>query len=327
MPRRAANKKIHYVRAVYNKGQHPQESFSDLVRAALTTLPEVADTKVVVPAHGDMGVRSRHSDWQSQDGILKLALAAGAAGEAIGTFGADQRADEDDDVITDPPANRAFKLAEAFVLIDKDQILVCTDGTMRGYKTVSRYFRSLFDKAQLDPSAQAFDFEPVSNQDKRRTLEKEGVAEMRIAGTMYAATKRLDPEEGGINHQLRQWKRSVQRLLQDEVSEDQQEELAQNWGNFNVHTVISPKGKSRAEPVVLESLDAVANGMIDEIPDDSELIIETRSGSIIRSGDVILSTTVSVHRQEARNDLDHLEIWGHLDSYRNDLIRIRAWDA
>jgi hypothetical protein len=327
MSRRTAIKKIHYVRAVYNSGQHPKQFFDELVRNALIKLPEVADTKVALPAHGDMGVRTRHSDWQNTGQSLKLALAAGATGEAIGTFGANSRAKDDTDVTTDPPENRAFKLAEAFVLIEGDQVLVCTDGTMRGYKTVSRYFRSLFDKAGFSPSEQAFEFEPVSNQDKRRTLEKEGVKELKILGTMYAATRQMDPKNDGINQKLRDWKRSVQSLLQDEISEEDHETLAGNWGNFNVHTIISPKGGSRAEPIVLESLDAVADSMIDEVPDDFELVIKTRGGSEIKSGDVILSSTATTYRKKARNDLDHLEMWRHLDEYRTELIQLKAWEA
>ncbi len=198
---------------------------------------------------------------------------------------------------------------------------------MRGYKTVSRYFRSLFDKAGLSPSEQAFEFEPVSNQDKRRTLEKEGVKELKILGTMYAATRQLDPKKDGINQKLREWKRSVQSLLQEELSEEDHESLAANWGNFNVHTIISPKGGSRAEPVVLESLDAVADSMIDEVPDDSELVIKTRGGSEIRSGDVILSSTATTYRKKARNDLDHLEMWRHLEKYRTELIQLKAWET
>lgn len=325
MSRRPVSKKIHYVRAVYNEGKHPNEPFSELVRSALSKLPDVADTKVTLPAHGDMGITSRHSNSQAANSILKLALAAGTAGESIGTFGANLKAKEDDDVTTDPPENRAFKLSQAFVLIDGDQVLVCTHGEMRGYKTVSRYFRTLFDKVNFSPATQAFDFEPVSDQDKRRTLEKEGVEELKIVGTMYAATRNLDPNMSAMSQVLRQWKSNVQQLLQDEVAEEQEEALAANWGNFNVHAVISPKGKSRAEPVVLEALDSVADSMIDELPDDSELIIKTRGGNTIRSGEVILSTTITVKRQESRNDLSHLEMWRHLDKYRDELIKLKAW--
>ncbi len=73
MSRRTAIKKIHYVRAAYNSGQHPKQLFDELVRKALSILPEVADTKVALPAHGDMGVRTRHSDWQDNNQSLNPA--------------------------------------------------------------------------------------------------------------------------------------------------------------------------------------------------------------------------------------------------------------
>lgn len=327
MSRRNASKKIHYVRAAYNSNKHPNDTFRGLVKRALVKLPGVASTRIPLPAHGDMGVAYRHSDWENKDKPLKLVLAAGAEGEAIGTFGANTSEIQDSDITTDPPLGRSFKLAEAFVLIEGDEVLVCTDGTMRGYKTVSRYFRSLLDKANLPPETQSFEFEPVSNQDKRRILEQEGVASMELSGTMYAATAELNSANGGLGQALREFKQQVQRLLGQEVTQEQQEVLSENWANFNVKTVITPKGKTRAEPVVLDSLDSLASDIIDEIPDDTEISIETRGGNTIKSGDVILSTMVSTFRKQARNDLDHYEMWKHLDNYRQDLIKISAWES
>src|SRR5690554_2489087 len=145
MSRRPAYKKIHYVRAIYNPNTHPGAPFVELVRQALQARPNVSDTKVTMSTLGLVGVRQRHSQWNDPGQPLRLALGAGAPGEAMGTFGADVQADQDHDAPTDPPARRAFKLADAFVLVDQDELLICTDGSMRGYSSVCKYFRALFE--------------------------------------------------------------------------------------------------------------------------------------------------------------------------------------
>lgn len=328
MARRSTYKKIHYVRAVYNPNTRPKESFVELVRQALNAKPNVGDTKVSMSTLGLVGVRQRHSQWNERGQPLKLALGAGAPGEAMGTFGADVQADRDEDAPTNPPARRAFKLADAFVLIDHYELLICTDGSMRGYASVYKYFKALFDSANLPPQAQAFDFEPASNQDKRRTLELEGVSEMKIKGTMYAATRELEPEVrgGGVNGAVRQLKRTLQGLFEEEVQNDQERELlASHWGDINVVTTISPAGGSSVTPVVHASIDAAAEDLIDEVPDDSEVIIRTRSGNTIKSGDVILTKSIRLYRKDGQNDLEPLDVWQELDTFRDELRRRGAW--
>lgn len=327
MARRPTTKKLHYVRAVYSDNNRPQETFAALVRRALQQRPHVADTKVSIRTLGVVGVRQRHSQWEDPAQPLKLAIGAGAPGESFGTFGADTVAAHDIDAPEPPPENRAFKLADAFVLIDENELLICTDGGMRGYSSVARYFRSLFDLANLAPKTQTFDFEPASNQEKRMTLEQEGVRDMKLKGTLYAATRELDDDDSqGLTGAWRRFRRGVQGLFSEEADSDQQRAvLAGHWGDFNITATISPSGGSRAEPVVLSTLDDAALDVIDEIPDDSEVIIKTRQGNEIRSGDVILTKQVRLGRKDGQNDLDYLEVWDELQTFRSELRQRGAW--
>ncbi|WP_342596322.1 hypothetical protein AAGT95_09480 [Salinicola lusitanus] len=327
MARRPTSKRLHYVRAVYTRANRPQENFASLVRRALQQLPHVADTKVAIRTMGVVGVRQRHADWENVAEPLRIAIGAGAPGESIGTFGADTVAVHDLDAPEAPPVDRAFKLADAFVLIDEDELIICTDGAMRGYSMVARYLRDLFSQANLPPNTQTFDFEPASNQEKRRTLELEGVREMKLKGTLYAATRELDGDEPqGLTAAWRRFRRGVQGLFTEEAEDDQQRAiLAGHWGDFNITTTIAPVGGSRAEPVVLTTLDDAAMDVIDEIPDDSEVVIKTRQGNEIRSGDVILTKQVRLGRKDGQNDLDHIEVWDELQTFRSELRQRGAW--
>lgn len=327
MQRRPATKTLHYVRAVYRDDNAPPEPFAELVRQALNTLPNVADTKVGIPSLGVLGIRQRHPDWKDPQKPLLLALGAGAPGERMGTFGTDVVADHDEDLPESPPEDRAFKLADAFMLIEQQELLICTDGGMRGYAAVERYLQGLFDRANLQPAASAFELLPASNQEKRRTLEQEGVKEITIKGTMFAATYELEGQAPkGLTEQFRRFRKYCQDYLSEEIEDEQKrEELAGHWGEINVTTTIKPAGGTRAIPVVLTSLDHAGLDMVDEIPDDSEVVILTRSGNTIRTGDVVLKKKVPLRRKELQNDLDVFEVWNALKEFRAELMKRGAW--
>ncbi len=327
MPRRPATKTLHYVRAVYNQDNAPLESFAELVRQALRALPSVGDTKVSISHMGVVGVRQRHPDHEDPERPLLLAIGAGAPGERMGTFGTDVTEDHDEDLPEAPPEDRAFKLADAFLLIEHQELLVCTDGGMRGYSSVERYLRGLFDRANLPPASAAFELLPASNQEKRRTLEQEGVKEITLKGTLFAATQELEGQDpGGFTELFRRFRKRCQDYLAEEVEDEQQREvLAAHWGDINVTTTIMPAGGTRAEPVVHSSLDGAGLDMVDEIPDDSEVVILTRSGNTIRTGDVILKKKVRLRRKELQNDLDVYEVWEALKEFRGELRQRGAW--
>ncbi|MGJ7462295.1 hypothetical protein ACR80S_14450 [Halomonas sp. MA07-2] len=327
MRRRPATKTLHYVRAVYNQENAPPENFTELVRQALRVLPSVGDTKVGISSLGVVGVRQRHPDHENPERPLLLAIGAGAPDERMGTFGTDVAADHDDDLPEAPPEDRAFKLADAFLLIEHQELLVCTDGGMRGYGSVERYLRGLFDRANLSPAASAFELLPASNQEKRRTLEQEGVKEITLKGTLFAATQDLEGQDpGGFTELFRRFRKRCQDYLAEEVEDEQEREaLAAHWGSINVTTTIMPAGGTRAEPVVHSSLDSAGLEMVDEIPDDSEVVILTRSGNTIRTGDVVLKKKVRLRRKELQNDLDVYEVWDALKEFRVELRQRGAW--
>lgn len=158
-------------------------------------------------------------------------------------------------------------------------------------------------------------------------MEQEGVKELKIKGTLYAATQNLDGQGArGLAEIWRGFRRGFRGYLSEEADTDQQREmLAGQWGEINVTAIISPAGGSRATPVVLESLDDVGLDLVDDAPEDAEVIIKTRSDNEIRSGDVILSKKVMLLRKEQQNDLDHLEVWEELNRFRAELRQIGAW--
>ncbi|BCB62810.1 hypothetical protein HaloA020_35110 [Halomonas sp. A020] len=327
MSRREAQKKIHYVRAVYSQNYDPGATLEELVRQALRLKPTSTDTHVPMRQLGVVGVRVRHREWDTEGAVIKLSLGGGTPNESIGTLGLNTEGVDDDDTPHEPLENRAFKLAEAFVLIDGNDVLVITDGAIRGYGVVYRYLKGLFDSANLPPNAQAFDFHPASNQDKRQTLVTEGVESLAIKGTMYAATEALaERRDGGVHQSIRDMKRGLQAIFSGGAqNEEQLEALARSWGEVNVTTTIRPKHKSIQSPILLRTIDEAAQELVDEIPDDAEVTITTRSGNKIKSGDVILTKVVRLYRKEYRNDIDHLDAWEELDRFRDELMQRGAW--
>lgn len=327
MARRPAYKKIYCVRAVYNPEKKPKKNFEELTRAALRKRSNVAMTKVAMSSLGELAVCRRHSEWKSPSSPLMIAIGGGAPREKIGTLGAGSTTDEDIDAPEAPPRQRAFKLADSFVLIEGDQLLICSDGALKGYRTVSAYFHELFGLANLGADAQAFQFEPKSNKDKKKTLEREGVKYITLKGTLYAASQELDKgTPQGLQHLYREFRKAVQEYFEEEIKDPAEKDaLAAQWGELNVTTTISPSGGTRANPVILKPVDIAGLEALEEDSDDSEVIIKTRGGTDIKSGDVILSKKVSMRRKKLQRDLDVYEVWKELQIYMHDLKRSGAW--
>lgn len=318
MPGRQVRKRLHYVRAVYNSDAHPPETFQTLLDTALYR-KRVSQTEIAMGSHGTMAVRDR----QKATGHTMLAIGSGVPGEAMSTMGLAVATAQDTDASTNPPPARAFKLADAFCLVHDDDLILCLDGIR--IPTVGTYLSRLLDRSLNRPDASAFELRPVSNLEQEQVLEREGVKEIRFAGTMFGATAELENEEPP--NTLRRFLGSMRALLEREAKSDaEREALARHWSDLNVSTVVTAKGGSKAEPVVLSSMLEAGKELL-ESDDDAGFNISllTRDGSKVTPNDLILGHYVNLTRKEGRNDLSHIDVWNRLQEYVAELRQNRQW--
>lgn len=322
---RTATKRIHYVRAVYNEGMVPQRSFSDMVRSILARSPNIADTEIVTQSLGTIAIREKNARWQEPDYPILLAIGAGAARERMATMGIGVPSDTDDDAAEEPPIQRAFKTSDAFVLIDGFDLLVCTDGVMKGYRSVSYYFSRLFEAFSLPPVEQAFELEPKSDQGSVDLVTREGVKKIELSGVMYQAANAPARDETQAGNIFGRLAGDFQGWLAGSLPDEQREAAADQWAEMNVTTTLTPKGGKRAEPVILESMRRASLDMLDEVPGSLDITLVTKENNRVTPMDVTLSKTFRMNRRRARNDLPTLDVWGKLEDYRGELIDLDTW--
>lgn len=323
---RPARKRIHYLRAVFAQGARGNIKFETMIANALTTLPTMARTEVPIASHGVLAIRSR----QPARGRLKLALAGGAPGEAMSTMGLRVRAQNDSDLAEPPPDNRAYKTSDAFCLISGDEVLLLVEG-MR-VNVVQTYFQRLLAAANQAAGHSAFEFRPVGDQDQEAILADEGVKEVRLTGTAYQAEAELARSEYGNSSEaiiFQLWEATqdrVRSLLSEQVSNERERQvLAEHWADLNITTTIQARGGSRAEPVVLESMQSAGIELVEERPDNVSVTLVTEKGSKISGSSLVLGKFVNLSRNEEQNDLPYMDVFLALEQYQAELIQQRRW--
>lgn len=330
MSRTVSQKAIHYVRAVFGVDNAPALAAS--LRAAFARLRNVGDTEIVHPALGTIAVRERST---RNPQFVELAIGVGVADEAMGTLGLGVVSPQDSNQPQAPAAGRAFKLADAFCLIDDNDVLVCTDGQMR-VASVDWYLRSLIALANPGGStdvlsaAASFQLVPRIDRAKQDVLAAQGVKEMHVQSTAYATTRALTHSDAtGTTWLHRAWGGMVENLrdaLTDAVPEGaERDAMVEHFADVNISTVFKVKGGSRGEPVVVKSLAEVAVAAEQDAPDGTDITLVTEKDTIVHAGTLILKGRASIKRLQAQNDLDHLDAWQKLEGYRNELVQGGLW--
>lgn len=321
MSRRPAYKTIHFVRASYIV--EPAQPLDQLVRSAMRKLGGMGKTEVAMSTLGTAGIRHRRD---KKDEPLLLAIGAGVPGEQMTTMGLQVEEEDDTDRGTLPPANRAFKHSEAFVLIDENELLLITEGSFR-VSTVAVYLRLLISKACLKAGDVAFEFRKVTNQDQATVLAEEGIKELRLRTNMYRATHELNGvvATGTVSAKLKAFVGALKELFAEDVDEAERELLAQHWGEVQVNTVIKAEGGSRAEEIVLEAMKSVGEEVLDEDDDNVDVTVITKRGKEIHLGQVSSSQKIKLMRREDANDLVYTEVYAVLNECRDDLVKHKLW--
>lgn len=327
MASRTARKRIHFVRAVYNVGAEPEFPLATLVRRAVRGRSLTA-TQVAIARVGVMEIRSRH---MPNNGPIKMAIGAGTPDEAISTMGLDVPDENDTDLVRAPPRNRAFKMADAFCLVEGNELLVIVDGMRLG--AVEQYLRLLLGVANQPAEHSAFELHPVGDPSKEQVLTDEGVSALRLTGTAYAAENAAALAAGAdaTGRIERLWSTLVGQVrdvfMHEAESQGERDRLAHSWGDLKVTTTIRARGGSRADPAVLDGLQELGLDLIEDSPAGMNIQIETSKGSKVSPEELVLGKYVSASRLERRNDLSIMDMWAELDAYRQELREQQRWNV
>lgn len=321
MSRSAAQKRIHYVRAVYGEVK-PKDNLEKVLRKVLRAMPTAGDTEVEHPSLGTLSVRFRNT--LSRDGLF-IAIGQGVEGESMATMGLHVKTESDAERPVPPTDGRAFKLSDAFCLIDDDELLVCTDGSLR-VQSVAYYLRSILKAGSAPNESQAMDLVARLNQDKAEVLAS-GIKSMRIISSAYQASRMLKSKKGddwlkkGMGGFLDFVRSAFEESIEDEV---ERQSLIDKESDIVVSTEIKVNGGTNGEEVLLKALDELASEAITDAPVGAEIIIAAKAGTV-SSFDVVLQRLKSIKRRDGQNGFDHADAWNKLAEYRSELIDQRLW--
>ncbi|HVI24578.1 MAG TPA: hypothetical protein VM576_00050 [Xanthomonadaceae bacterium] len=302
------------MRAAYAGGGPTLQTY---VSRALQNLPVLGDREVAHPSHGTLRINQETSD---RNGAF-IHLVAKVAGEQASTVGEGRRLVRDAELPVAPPVGRSFKNADLFALIRANHLVICTDGIR--YQVLEYYLKNLFEKAQLNNRAAQFEIEKIANVDAVAKLQRGGVNEIQIDGTLYSATvnhlRRAQPI--GANRSLANVARTLADQLAAVFGKDQDEEFAERSENLLVKLTIKADGGSRSEEVVLNKLENIGIDLLDELGNDFTYTIKTNDHKVIRSDEVLVSKPVILERLEEQNSLSYVEVWEALAGAMNEFER------
>lgn len=323
MSRASAQKRIHYVRAVFPRNTRAPDLEQSL-RDALNAMRNVRRTEIELPQLGTFAVRQRDIGQQ----FIRLAIGGGVPREAMSTIGLGVVTAIDSDEAESPPTNRAFKQADAFCLVEDNDVLVCTDGHMR-VTTLETYLRRLLATANAGINARNFQLVARINTDTRRTLELEGIKEIQVNAAAYAIGDGNDDDQGNwLTRGFRSLVRQVRDGLEHEAKDDaEREAIADHWAEINVCATVKVSGGSRGEPIMVRSLEDAARQAFDDMPDGAEITVLTKKGNPVTPDSLTLGTSASIKRIRGQNDLDSGSAWDKLEAFRSELRRTRRWQT
>jgi hypothetical protein len=320
MSRASVQKRIHYVRAVYGAIK-PSHTLEQMLRTTLAIKKTMGSTEVTHPQLGTLAIRHRNLHSTA----VHLAIGHGVPGENMATLGIQVPNPTDTDVPIKAIAGRAFKLSDAFCLIEGNELLVCTDGALR-LAGVTYFLRNLLAAANVPASQQTFDLVARLNHKKDKALQ-EGVRQIEINGTAHLATKMAEGQnkEHSFRRAYENFAVAVREIFEKDTKDPaERDALVNHMAELQVQTVINVKGGSRGVPIMVRTLNDVAREALSDSPDGGEVVVVTKNNRV-SSSDVTLKGTRSFKRLKDQNGIDYADAWNKLVSYQSELKSQGFW--
>ena len=305
MPARR-DKTLHYRSAFWVHPEETGETLESYTRSATNALPTAEDRTV---EHGeDHYIRCLRSRRRHGGGIF-LHLTSDTPGEATTTVPKDLSAADVDVGSAPPPPNSEFMDGDAFIFIRGDHVCFCT-GVMRE-GALRHFLIGLFKNADLDENAGAFIFKKSADADKLAMIQAQGVKEIELNATVFAAAAHY----AGRQSQPVGFLRSAARVLyslRDEDNEDRQD-------NLMLTVSIRADGRVKTNPHLgYERLEDVAEQMLEKYEEGDSFTIVTKDKQKITASKVFLQKPVSI--PSAANTVSREPVWQELLTYYQELV-------
>lgn len=321
---RSSQKRIYYVRAVFNQGAQVKYTLEQMIRKVLANRTMV-QTELKMGSGETLAIRER--ELVSKDSV-SLAIGLGVRGEAMSTMGLGINAPVDINHPEQASVGRVFKLSDSFCIIDENEVIFCNDGGM-SRSALEAYLVGLVAMGNFGPAASMFGLVARLNQDMAKTLAVEGVKEIRISAASYAASQVIAKKKKPANP-LRDgfasfWQGVREEFLEEAPNQAAQQAISNSFDELNVTTIIGVKGGSKGEPMMYQALQKVAQQAMDDAPPGADVGFMTTKGNPISVDSLSLSTVKSIKRFDKQNDIDFTDAWNKIKDFREELVASNRW--
>lgn len=315
---RPAPKRLALHRARFLKGTStPLQTW---LSQALAKCTDVKDTRVTMSEYGKFEIAER--DETSTD--IALHVVGFAPKESAGTVNITAAGKQDALKAARPPRNRAFHTGAFMLLIRGNNVFCCGD-SIRASGAAS-YLRQLFGRADLDPQSQAFELLPVADAKKMEMLQTEGVKQIDLDATLYAATLDASKEELPLAGVFQRLLQGLQENLDAYVREDLKQTYADQLGELQVKLTIKPNKGKRGELIARNIVDTAGQDILrqDEAGKSHEGVgftLVTGNDNKITAKNATIGEQHSFARKLNENVLDHTVVWEALRAFADKIER------
>lgn len=303
MTRRKAPKNLSLYRAVYGANARTLQQYLNAACEAIVALDQ---REVAHPSLGTLRINHHSVDRHG----LFVHLIAKVTGESASTVTEVRGARNDSEALLPPPANRSFKSADLFALLKGNHLAICTDGVR--VPAFEYYLKNFLLQAGQSNNSIVFEIKNVQNAGTVAILQRGGVKEIKLTGTLFNATVERLQEGIGPLHSLSGVVKNLKDQLASVFEKDENEDLAEHADQLQVEVVVKARGGSRAEEVVLQQMEHVGIEMLDDLDNDIGYQIKTNNNKTITPGEMVIHHPVVLERGESSNSLYRGDVFDKL---------------
>lgn len=329
MAARKAQKRVYLLRARFTKNAPKGTALQAVLKKAVAQLPKnVGEPDLNATVRNSANHGQLRINQHKPNGLtVELKIVALAPGENATTVPITLQPGKSSEGAATPPAASAFKGGDFFILMHGNNLLCVGDHLRLG--AVESYLREFLSHTlPSQPEVSAFEILPVARKDKVKMLAAEGIKEIELNSSLYAATLDGSTKKKGLLGPFRDAINGIYESAQSLLKKDETEEFNEHLADVQLKLSISVKGGLRGPDIsrlAVEELGQtlVSNGAPAEDNDISPVLITNKKNRVSVT-EASVSENFAINRRDSENSLNDTEVWAVLRSYYGTLQKEKA---
>lgn len=307
-------KVLRYRRAIHHRpqGRRPPRAsatLEDNIQAAHSKITTSARRLVVF--EGGFTLQMRYARQRRNVGTL-LHLAAYTEREPTSIVPGVRGSTDDAPLSTaPPPAGAEYMDGDLLLLVSGNDVVFCANSLHE--RKFEQYCASVFNEAELDPTAAMFELSPVANANKLEIIENEGVKAITLDATLFAASAD-NVSRRSIRRTLNSGMLEIFRAL---FGQDAELDEIRSKDNLSAQLVIKFDSRRQGGELGQERIAGLAKRLIDE-PNDG-FRIQTKENTTFGHDEITLQKAVVIRAEgkTVQRDAAFAELGAYMEELRD----------